>query len=70
MTTTYAGFTGESTLLEELYARGVQQPEVAPDLRAGDGMLFFWSHSQSRPGKARRGWLRCAAASGRTLIFG
>ena len=29
LTTTYAGFTGESTLLEELYARGMQQPEIA-----------------------------------------
>ena len=49
LTTTYAGFTGESTLLEELYARGMQQPEIGPDLRAGDGMLFFWSHTPIAP---------------------
>ena len=49
LTTTYAGFTGESTLLEELYSRGMGQPEIAPDLRAGDGMLFFWSHTPIAP---------------------
>ena len=39
---TYAGFSGESVLLEELYKRGLAQPEVAPNLRAGDGLLMFW----------------------------
>src|SRR5262249_28131204 len=38
----YAGFTGESVLLEELYKRGIALPEVAPSLHAGDGMLFAW----------------------------
>src|SRR5262249_20164922 len=38
LTVTYAGFAGESALLEELYARGMALPEVGPDLRAGDGM--------------------------------
>ena len=56
LTTTYAGFTGESTLLEELYARGMAQPEVAPDLRAGDGMLFFWSHTPIAP-RQTESWL-------------
>ena len=49
LTTTYAGFTGESVLLEELYSRGMQQPEIGPDLRAGDGILFFWSHTPIAP---------------------
>ena len=49
LTTTYAGFTGESALLEELYSRGMRQPEIGPDLRAGDGMLFFWSHTPIAP---------------------
>ena len=49
LTTTYAGFTGESALLEELYSRGMQQPEIGPDLRAGDGILFFWSHTPIAP---------------------
>lgn len=41
LTVTYAGFEGESVLLEELYRRGLQQRQVAPDLYAGDGMLMF-----------------------------
>ena len=44
LTVTYAGFSGESELLEDLYRRGIELPEVGPDLRAGDGMLFFWTH--------------------------
>ena len=42
LTVSYAGFTGESVLLEELYARGMALPEVGPSLHAGDGMLFAW----------------------------
>ena len=44
LTVTYAGFSGESLLLEGLHKRGMAQPEVGPSLRAGDGMLMFWSH--------------------------
>jgi hypothetical protein len=44
LTTTHAGYEGESTLLEELYHRGLALPEVAPNLHAGDSLLFFWSH--------------------------
>jgi phage terminase large subunit-like protein len=44
LTVTYAGFEGESVLLEELYRRGLQQPLVGEDLHAGDGLLMFWSH--------------------------
>jgi hypothetical protein len=33
---TYAGFSGESELLEELHKRGLAQPSVGPDLHAGD----------------------------------
>jgi phage terminase large subunit-like protein len=44
LTVTYAGYSGESTLLESLYKRGMSLPEIGPSLRAGDGMLFFWSH--------------------------
>jgi phage terminase large subunit-like protein len=39
---TYAGFSGESVLLEELQKRGQAQPEVAPSLHAGDGLLLAW----------------------------
>src|SRR4029453_3580152 len=53
---TYAGFEGESTLLEELYRRGLQQQQVAPDLYAGDGLLMFWSHTPVAPWQDGR-WL-------------
>jgi hypothetical protein len=49
LTVTYAGFEGESTLLEELYKRGLEQPQVGPDLYAGDGLLMFWSHEPIAP---------------------
>jgi phage terminase large subunit-like protein len=49
ITVTYAGFSGESVLLEELFRRGMQLPEVGKDLRAGDGMLMFWSHTPIAP---------------------
>jgi hypothetical protein len=32
LTVSYAGFTGESDLLEELYKRGIQGEQIAPDL--------------------------------------
>lgn len=54
--TTYAGFEGESTLLEELYKRGLAQQEVGTDLRAGDGLLMFWSHVPIAPWRSER-WL-------------
>ena len=49
LTTTYAGFTGESVLLEELYRRGMAQPEIAPNLRGGDGILMAWHHQPVAP---------------------
>jgi phage terminase large subunit-like protein len=42
LTVSYAGFSGESVLLEELHKRGMALPEVGPSLRAGCGMLFAW----------------------------
>ena len=56
LTTTYAGFEGESLLLEELHKRGRQQPLVDDDLYAGDGILMFWSHSPVAPWQDER-WL-------------
>jgi hypothetical protein len=44
LTVTYAGFSGESTVLEALYKRGQAQPEVGPSLYAGDGLLMAWHH--------------------------
>src|SRR5262249_33809914 len=49
ITTTYAGFGGESALLEELYRRGLQQRVAGKDLYAGDGLLMFWSHEPIAP---------------------
>jgi hypothetical protein len=49
LTVTYAGFEGESTLLEELHKRGLRQPLIAPSLYAGDGLLMFWSHEPVAP---------------------
>ena len=56
LTVTYAGFEGESELLEELYKRGMKQPCVGDDLRAGDGTLMFWSHRPIAPWQDGR-WL-------------
>jgi hypothetical protein len=49
LTVTYAGFDGESDLLQDLYRRGTALPEIGTDLRAGDGMLFFWTHDPVAP---------------------
>jgi hypothetical protein len=42
LTVSYAGFAGESVLLEEIYKRGMALPEIAPSLHAGDGLLMAW----------------------------
>ena len=49
LTTTYAGYEGESELLEELYKKGLRQQQIAPDLYAGDGLLMLWSHTPVAP---------------------
>jgi phage terminase large subunit-like protein len=49
LVTSYAGFEGESELLQELHKRGTALPLVAPDLYAGDGLLCFWSHEPIAP---------------------
>jgi phage terminase large subunit-like protein len=49
LTVTYAGFEGESDLLEGVYKRGLRQPVVGPDLYAGDGLLMFWTHRPVAP---------------------
>jgi phage terminase large subunit-like protein len=56
LTVTYAGWRGESVLLEELYQRGLAQPVVAPNLHAGDGILMFWAHEPVAPWQDAR-WL-------------
>jgi phage terminase large subunit-like protein len=49
LTVSYAGFSGESALLEEIHKRGMAQPEVAPNLHAGDGILLAWHHEPIAP---------------------
>jgi Phage Terminase len=49
LTTTYAGFEGESELLEGVYKRGLRQPVVGPDLHCGEGLLMFWTHHPTAP---------------------
>jgi Phage Terminase len=56
LTVTHAGFSGESTLLNELYERGLQLPSVGTDLHAGNGLLMFWSHVPLAPWQDER-WL-------------
>jgi phage terminase large subunit-like protein len=57
LVTTYAGFSGESELLQELHIRGISQRLVGQDLYAGDGLLMFWSHQPIAPWQDRQ-WLR------------
>lgn len=49
LTVTYAGFEGESELLEGLYKRGIAGEQIAPDLYAVGGLLMFWTHSFTAP---------------------
>jgi phage terminase large subunit-like protein len=49
LTVTYAGFEGESELLERLYKQGLQGEEIAPALYRQKGMLLFWAHDCVAP---------------------
>lgn len=49
LTTTYAGYEGESQLLTELTARGLKGTEIAPELFASDGMLTYHTHERRAP---------------------
>jgi len=49
LTTTYAGFEGESELLLELHAKGLQGQQVGPGLYRQDGMLFAWHEGPVAP---------------------
>jgi hypothetical protein len=56
LTVSYAGFSGESKLLEGLYARGLKGDEVAPALYRSEDLLMFWSHQPVAPWQTPR-WL-------------
>jgi phage terminase large subunit-like protein len=49
LTVTYAGFEGESTVLEGLHNSGKQGKEIAPDLRANGPLLMYWTHELRAP---------------------
>jgi phage terminase large subunit-like protein len=49
LTVTYAGFEGESDLLESLFKRGLRGEQIAPDLYAQPGMLMLWTNNFSAP---------------------
>ena len=46
---TYAGFEGESELLERLYKRGLQGEEIAPSLYRQPALLMAWHHEPVAP---------------------
>ena len=48
---TYAGFTGESKLLEAMYQRGLAGNRVDPELELyeADELIMFWSHTRRQP---------------------
>ncbi len=49
LSVTYAGFTGESALLEGLEKRAVQGELIGTDLYAQPGMLAYWTHDCPAP---------------------
>jgi len=49
LTVTYAGFAGESELLDSLYKRGLQGEEIAPALYRQRDLLMYWSHEPVAP---------------------
>lgn len=68
LVTTYAGFEGESELLEELHKRGLLQPHLGPALHAGDGLLFFWTHDPVAPWQTNE-WLAQMRATMRPSAY-
>ena len=48
---TYAGFSGESTLLEELYRRGLKGERLDDNFEVtrADDLIMFWSHVARQP---------------------
>ncbi len=68
MVTTYAGFTGESVLLEGLVKRGKAGQEVAKDLYVQPGMVAFISHERIAPWQSEA-WMEEARQSTRPSAF-
>jgi hypothetical protein len=49
LTSTYAGFEGESALLEGLYKKAIVGELVGPDLYRNGTLLAYWSHRCAAP---------------------
>lgn len=49
LTVTYAGFEGESRVLQTLYHRGIRGEIMEPALYRQPGLLMFWSHEPVAP---------------------
>jgi hypothetical protein len=49
LTVSYAGFLGESELLESVYKRGLAGEELGPALYAAGSLLMFWTHEFTAP---------------------
>jgi phage terminase large subunit-like protein len=56
LTTTYAGFEGESTLLEELYKRGKKGRKIGDGLFRAKGLTMAWHHKPVAPWQTEE-WL-------------
>jgi phage terminase large subunit-like protein len=68
LTTTYAGFANESTLLEDLYKKGLRGKRVAPDLYKQKGLLMYWTHRPPAPWQTRA-WVEQMRSTLRTNAF-
>lgn len=49
LTVTYAGFEGQSVLLEGLHKKGLSGEQLAPDLYAAGGFLCYWTNELRAP---------------------
>lgn len=66
---TYAGFIGESTLLEQMYQRGLAGTRTDDELELyeADGLFMFWSHTGRMPWQIGPEGERYYAAQQRSL---
>jgi len=68
LTVTYAGFEGESELLEGLYKRGLAGEQIAPSLYRQPGLLMAWHHEPIAPWQTEA-WLSQMRAQLRPSAF-
>ncbi len=69
LTVSYAGFAGESTVLESLYRRGLKGEAIAPALyRQPGSFLMFWTHEPIAPWQTAA-WIEEMRGTLRTNAF-